>query len=233
MEKLHATSATSEAFQKEISQVISEISGMANLIPGVVVIHKLPELDILFMSQIGLKLLGVEWDEIKNMTYERFQKNFFNEDDAKDYTPRILDLLSQDTNEFATYFQQVKTSKTETWDWYMSATRVLLRNNAGKPILLLTVSMRIDPDHYFTAKAARLLEENEFLKKHYHQFAKLTAREQDVLKLLALGKTAPEIAEILHISVATVETHRKKVYQKLDTNNSYVLSQYARVFNLI
>jgi two-component system response regulator NreC len=43
----------------------------------------------------------------------------------------------------------------------------------------------------------------------------LTAREREVLRLLALGHTNQEIAESLIVSVRTVESHRAHVMAKL------------------
>jgi two-component system response regulator NreC len=45
--------------------------------------------------------------------------------------------------------------------------------------------------------------------------SELTARETEVLRLIALGHTNAEIAEKLFISVRTVETHRSHIQQKL------------------
>ena len=47
----------------------------------------------------------------------------------------------------------------------------------------------------------------------------LSHREQEVLRLLALGNTNKEIAETLHISVRTSETHRAHIMQKLHLAN--------------
>jgi len=43
----------------------------------------------------------------------------------------------------------------------------------------------------------------------------LSAREQEVLRLIASGLTAPEIAKRLHLSTATVKTHILHLYEKL------------------
>ena len=47
----------------------------------------------------------------------------------------------------------------------------------------------------------------------------LSHREQEVLRLLALGNTNKEIAKMLHISVRTSETHRAHIMQKLQLAN--------------
>ncbi len=48
----------------------------------------------------------------------------------------------------------------------------------------------------------------------------LTHREQEILLLMSEGKTAPQIASELHIESATVKTHLRNLYRKLEVNNS-------------
>jgi two-component system, NarL family, response regulator NreC len=55
----------------------------------------------------------------------------------------------------------------------------------------------------------------------------LSDREQEVLRLLALGHTNQEIAEMLFISVRTAETHRAHIMQKLRLGTRAELVRYA------
>lgn len=55
----------------------------------------------------------------------------------------------------------------------------------------------------------------------------LTAREREVLQLIAQGLKNREIADTLSIAIKTVETHRTKIMQKLDLHNSAELATYA------
>lgn len=55
----------------------------------------------------------------------------------------------------------------------------------------------------------------------------LTPREREVLQLLAEGKTTKEIAHVLYVSVKTVETHRKRLMDKLDLHSIADLTKYA------
>ncbi|TAN56686.1 MAG: response regulator transcription factor [Magnetospirillum sp.] len=57
--------------------------------------------------------------------------------------------------------------------------------------------------------------------------ASLTARERQVLRLIAQGQKNREIADELGIAIKTVETHRTKIMQKLDLHNSAELAAYA------
>ncbi|MCP5305169.1 MAG: response regulator transcription factor [Chromatiaceae bacterium] len=55
----------------------------------------------------------------------------------------------------------------------------------------------------------------------------LTAREKETLQLIAEGHSTAEIAERLFVSVKTVETHRKKIMDKLDLHSVAELTKYA------
>jgi DNA-binding NarL/FixJ family response regulator len=55
----------------------------------------------------------------------------------------------------------------------------------------------------------------------------LTAREDQVLKLIAEGHSSKQIAEVLTISVKTVERHRANILQKLGMRDRTQLTRYA------
>jgi two-component system, NarL family, response regulator NreC len=61
----------------------------------------------------------------------------------------------------------------------------------------------------------------------------LSAREVDVLRLIALGHTNAEIAERLYLSVRTVETHRSHIQHKLALSSRAELVAYAIDHRLI
>jgi two-component system, NarL family, response regulator NreC len=55
----------------------------------------------------------------------------------------------------------------------------------------------------------------------------LSEREMEILRLLAKGHVAKEIASSLHISFRTVETHRRNIMRKLDLHNIAELTRHA------
>jgi DNA-binding NarL/FixJ family response regulator len=59
------------------------------------------------------------------------------------------------------------------------------------------------------------------------RFNTLTARETEVLKLLAEGQSVKEIAGDVGLSVKTVEAHKFNLMRKLDIHNKAQLVQYA------
>lgn len=58
-------------------------------------------------------------------------------------------------------------------------------------------------------------------------YQRLTAREKDILKLLAEGNTSREIAETLRVSLKTVNGHRVEIRKKLDLSSRADLVKYA------
>jgi DNA-binding NarL/FixJ family response regulator len=61
----------------------------------------------------------------------------------------------------------------------------------------------------------------------------ITPREREILKLLGEGYQNKEIAELLHISVKTVEKHRANIMNKLDLHNAAALTAYAIEHGLV
>jgi DNA-binding NarL/FixJ family response regulator len=59
------------------------------------------------------------------------------------------------------------------------------------------------------------------------QASLITQREREVLKLLAEGQRSTQIADSLHISVATVEAHRRNLMRKLGLHTVAELTRYA------
>ena len=57
--------------------------------------------------------------------------------------------------------------------------------------------------------------------------SRLSARERQVLKLIAEGSTSPQIALFLHLAPSTVEVHRRNIMRKLNLHSVADLTRYA------
>ena len=58
-------------------------------------------------------------------------------------------------------------------------------------------------------------------------FYLLSPREREVLQLIAEGKTSNQVAENLHVSIKTVETHRAQLLRKLKVKSVAELTKFA------
>ncbi len=78
----------------------------------------------------------------------------------------------------------------------------------------------------YPSAAAALI--NDYLHQVEEEpYDRLTAREREILKLIADGHTSREIADMLYLSPKTVLGHRTKIMDKLDIHNRTELIKYA------
>jgi len=86
-------------------------------------------------------------------------------------------------------------------------------------------------DSFLSPSAAKFLVEDyqteANLRKEQDPYKQLSDREREILKLLAEGCTTREIADMLVISVKTVEGHKTNLMSKLDIHNRTDLVKYA------
>ncbi len=80
---------------------------------------------------------------------------------------------------------------------------------------------------YLDPSLTKSLVTDYLLNKSTGSYDGLTAREAEVLRLIADGLSNKEIAEELVISVTTVQTHRAHIMEKLDLHNQTELVKYA------
>jgi two-component system, NarL family, response regulator NreC len=84
---------------------------------------------------------------------------------------------------------------------------------------------------FFSPEISRMLAEDYVREIRTHGFVDsyelLTAREREILHLLAQGKSNKEIAALWNLSPYTVETHRRNLHEKLNLRNFADLVLYA------
>lgn len=225
--------AKAAANQQHIQEKIKEIDRVADDIPGVIVIHNVKTTELEYMSPRGLSLLDTTLAELQAMG-TAYHTRYFNAEESKEYVPKIFGLIERNNNdEIITFMQQVRIVKEDCWKWHYTSIKIILRDSDGSPLLIISVAIPVDVNDTVSIKATRLLNENTFLRKNIGKFQSLTQQEKRILKHLAIGKSSGEIAEALHISVHTADTHRRNIRRKLEASTVYELAEYARAFDLI
>jgi DNA-binding NarL/FixJ family response regulator len=85
---------------------------------------------------------------------------------------------------------------------------------------------------FFTPRVGEMIS-NGFLRGEKSsdptdvQLPRLTARERQVIQLVAEGKSTKEVASLLNVSTKTAETHRSNIMRKLDLHSTSELVMYA------
>jgi two-component system, NarL family, nitrate/nitrite response regulator NarL len=104
--------------------------------------------------------------------------------------------------------------------------------NIGKQELVLALEKIAAGGIYFSEEVVQELERAAQRKKQVQQ-AHLTGREIEITRLIEKEYNNKQIAEILFISERTVETHRKNIFRKTNTNSVIGLIKYAYEHKLI
>ena len=103
--------------------------------------------------------------------------------------------------------------------------------NADKSELINVIKLVSQGQSCFPYKAPAVSpafdEQDPFLK----QF-QLTKRELELLQLIKENYTNQQMADKLHLSIYTVETHRKNIMQKLNLKNPVELTKFILQYNL-
>lgn len=101
--------------------------------------------------------------------------------------------------------------------------------NAGKVELMTAIYSVLQGQRYISKDLNHTNENDDSFVKSLM----LTQREKEIITLLAKEKSSQEIADILFISVYTVNTHRKNILNKLGIKNTAGLMKFASENNLL
>jgi DNA-binding NarL/FixJ family response regulator len=104
--------------------------------------------------------------------------------------------------------------------------------NIGKQELINAIEKIAAGGIYFTEEILDELEKFSHIKKENEE-AHLTTREVEIIKLVEKELSNKQIADALFISERTVETHRKNIFRKTNTNSVLGLIKYAYQHKLI
>jgi DNA-binding NarL/FixJ family response regulator len=90
---------------------------------------------------------------------------------------------------------------------------------------LIQILDQLRPGHFLASTEISLerLRDDGFL-----EFASLSPRELECLKVLAQGHSGVEAAEIMNISINTLKNHRKNIYRKLNISSKYEMITFCR-----
>jgi DNA-binding NarL/FixJ family response regulator len=106
----------------------------------------------------------------------------------------------------------------------------LLKDSAGNE-LLRAITAVTQHKSFFSPAVSRVMLD-DYVRQNAERgitdrYDTLSEREREVFQLIAEGRVNKEIAEILHLSPSTVETHRARIMEKLDVHSAVEIVLYA------
>lgn len=209
--------------EEKISLIIADdhplfIEGLSLLLKTV------PGIEILSVAGNGRELLGLLHTHTPDIILLDINMPGFNGFEAlsriKSFYPKIKVIMLSTYNEE----HLVEKAKANGANGY-------LVKNAGKTELMDTIKLVAAGQSCFPYKPPAVIpafdEQDPFLK----QF-QLTKREVELLQLIKQEYTNQQMADHLHLSIYTVETHRKNIMQKLNLKNPVELTKFILQYNL-
>ncbi|MFK7971111.1 MAG: response regulator [Bacteroidia bacterium] len=94
-----------------------------------------------------------------------------------------------------------------------------LLKNASRAEVIDTIRRVFAGETVVSLEVTKLLEAAQ-TRARTTLFPKLSRREKEVLQLIVNERTTGEISDVLHISVSTVESHRRNMLSKLGVRNT-------------
>jgi two-component system response regulator NreC len=112
-----------------------------------------------------------------------------------------------------------------------------LLKNTNKAELLLAARTVYAGNSYYcsatSAKLTRMIAESKFNPYKNHPQIRFTEREVEIIKLICRQLTNKEMADMLDLSIRTVETYREKIQEKTGAKNSIGIVIYAIKHDLV
>ncbi|HEY2781741.1 MAG TPA: response regulator transcription factor [Steroidobacteraceae bacterium] len=108
----------------------------------------------------------------------------------------------------------------------------VLKSDAGRT-LVTALQALLGGGSFFTSNVARMVLDGYLRSEPIETAQTLSAREREIVQLLAEGNSNKDIARALNISVKTAETHRSNVMRKMGFESLAELVRYAIRNNII
>lgn len=115
----------------------------------------------------------------------------------------------------------------------LKANAYLLKNSSNGELHEALNHVLSSSAFYLPPALLKQKQENETYRDEFIEKMHLTSREIEIIKLVAEGKSAKEIADQLFLSLHTVDTHRRNVLIKLKMKNIADLVRFAAKNHLI
>lgn len=113
------------------------------------------------------------------------------------------------------------------------ASGYLLKESAFEEMLTAIRAVMANQRYLSPAVAGPVIEGYRALRSgHSSSLSRLTGREREVLQLVAEGRSTKDIAGRLHLSIKTIDTHRRRIMEKLSVHSIAGLTKYAIRYGL-
>ncbi len=209
------------------------IEEVGDYLPGSVMVQDLRHFTNTYMNQKGCDFLKHSKEELEAMGPAYFD-NFFPKEEINVLKKDIMKFLQQgDVTRELSFFQRVRPDAQTDYKWYLTTTKLYTADEILNTSQVIHIAIEVSSATYAARKLNYLVEQNELVQKNYLKYISLTPREKEIIKLIVDGKNSGTIADMLFISLHTVNNHRKNIISKLEIKSLSELIKIAVAFNII
>lgn len=210
------------------------IEDIGDLIPGSVMVQDLSRMTNTYMNNKGCEILMHSNEELQELGSAYFDK-FFPKEEIITLSQEITRFVQQgDCTRDYSFFQRVRPNAQTDYKWYLTTTKLYpqadITSSCNK---VIHIAIEANNSAMATKKLSYLYEQNELVQKNYVKYLQLTSREKEIIKLIVDGNSSCTIAEMLFISINTVNNHRKNILGKLQAKSLSELIKFAVAFNIL
>lgn len=215
--------------EKQSELHIGTVKLIGDLLPGVVLINDMVNLENTYMNKVGCDFLAKSQEEITSLGATYFGDEIFCLDELAYIMPHFKALAERnDLTEITDLYLKVRRNRNSNWKQYYLSGKILKENSN----CFIYLGLEIEKRRVGISKIGSLLETAPIDPVIFQRFNSLTKREKEVLVLIASGCANKQIADMLFVSIYTIETHRKNINTKLNTKSLAELIKIADLFNL-
>lgn len=223
-----------DSLEKHINKVI-ELDAFLPYSSTFFCITNTQTLSFEYISKNMKSCLGLEIALIKEKGMRYFWSRIHS-DDVESWLAALNELMNYTVNEISI---EQRTRMNYTWNYRFKNSKDeyvnIVQNTTPlefdiekKPIIglahytVLNSNIKMD----VCASAKWLNDNNEYETKYFNNFSQklltdgISNRERDIIRLLVLNNSSKEIAEKLHISPNTVDTHRRNILKKMNISST-------------
>ncbi len=221
------------SLERKIREGAFSIEEVGNYLPGNVLVTNLNSLSTEYMNHSGCNILNHSVEELKELGTEYFQR-FFVPEEMNLFVPAYLTMQQQQNPDFIYNFaHRVKNMQDLSYKWYFASAKLMYTPGCAIASKMLLIVNEVNSAGNIAKKINKVLDETEWMKKHFNQFCRLTKREKEIITLVVSGKNSTAIADALCISKLTVNTHRRNIAEKLQLKTFSSLYRFASAYGLV
>ena len=197
--------------------------------PALLTVQDCGTMTNVYINEYGCNFLEHSISELLEMG-KKYYSNFFPSEEMEVIEKRLKKLVRKNrSDKTISFFQRIRSNERSEYSWFFTTSQIATFHKQLETYLL-HISLPVNNCSYMNKRLDSLVEENLFIRKNYHVYNRLTAREKEIIDLISKGNSSRKISDILCISIHTVNNHRKNIIQKIGKEDFFTFLKFNSNF---